>query len=749
MIRPRLLLLIFLCFTWLTYAPSDAKAQDSPPSPIFPLPALEPITAENAARLQELAVIGRGTLASADLSPDGNLLAVGTTAGVWFYDFNDLSAEPVYLYTGVGFNSDVQFDVTGQYLQVVTYWPDVGGSTSMLWRLEDDVSQSERIGEGHLAGNGRYLRMADDTLTDTRSQEHFSLDFTRAADFEDDNFAPSLWVFAVSPDNRLLAVTESHEHYAVTAQMRVFDLDSQRLLTHIELERQDADVSFSSMVFSADGTSLISTVVETLPDYSARTTIYRWPVAALLQGEPLTLEDGVALWQTTDQSVVSLSAIDDRLLIETRTQEYERMTEVISLPDGTLQAQIAEVIVLVDAADGDLYLLEAESREAWRVRHHATDEIIGMLTDFSHYPQSFQLSPDQSQALKIASWSERRDEMDIRNVSIQLWEMQGLHILKTLHFTNPGFLQTRFLPDGRAVLMTLRRDDEQQENYFEIIDIVTEEVIYTFPEAIPDYPYVSLNENATLLLIAAGDQRWLYDISRLDSPQLLALPAPELDEISTYLSPDGHYLIQVERRGSSRFLVVWDVKAEQEVARINNRRIEASGSSPAVYWIPDAREGELLVLCERMVGTNDHLLSLWRFDKILSDPYVTPAMMVGPNWCQFSVSDHTLIVPTYGQGIGLWNILSRDRWFPGTFGDNEKTYWRLAKTSPDGSVLFGINYIGPMTVWSLNDAEAIATFDFVPWPVIDLLFMDEGRLLVMPGSDGTIRLWGVPVEDER
>ena len=58
-----------------------------------------PITVENAAGVNELAVLGRGTGLSLDWSPEGSLLAVATTIGVWLYDGTDLAAEPVLLPT--------------------------------------------------------------------------------------------------------------------------------------------------------------------------------------------------------------------------------------------------------------------------------------------------------------------------------------------------------------------------------------------------------------------------------------------------------------------------------------------------------------------------------------------------------------------------------------------------------------------------------------------------------------------------
>jgi WD40 repeat protein len=169
-------LVLLLTLSGLLRLSSQTQAQS------FPLPALEPITTENAARLQELTVIGRGEFASVDLSPDGNTLAVGTTAGVWFYDFNDLSAEPTYLYTGVGFNSDVRFDITGKYLQVVTYLPDVGNGTSTLWEISEDFKQSKVLGEGKVSVDRRYLLQPDSALIDAITGQQLQFEIPKRED---------------------------------------------------------------------------------------------------------------------------------------------------------------------------------------------------------------------------------------------------------------------------------------------------------------------------------------------------------------------------------------------------------------------------------------------------------------------------------------------------------------------------------------------------------------------------------------
>ncbi|MEQ8672081.1 MAG: WD40 repeat domain-containing protein [Aggregatilineales bacterium] len=52
------------------------------------VPQLEPITLENADSLTEVALLGRGTANALDWHPDGDVLAVGSSTGVWLLDEN-------------------------------------------------------------------------------------------------------------------------------------------------------------------------------------------------------------------------------------------------------------------------------------------------------------------------------------------------------------------------------------------------------------------------------------------------------------------------------------------------------------------------------------------------------------------------------------------------------------------------------------------------------------------------------------
>lgn len=736
MIRPRLLLLIFLCFTWLTYAPSDAKAQDSPPSPIFPLPALEPITAENAARLQELAVIGRGTLASADLSPDGNLLAVGTTAGVWFYDFNDLSAEPVYLYTGVGFNSDVQFDVTGQYLQVVTYLPDVGNGSSMLWQLSEDLSQSKSLGEGRIIADKKYLSKPDGSLinTITGEQLHFKIPQSNDAN------APISFVvhIAINPQADLIAMVKLNSLTGYGKELELFDLDSGQLLSTLALTEESSLAQLGRLAFTPDGHFLFGHVFDSIGK-SALNTIYMWSISDLLNNKLYLLQDSKIIWQEKDRSIVRMQSFTDMLLIETSTRERLRSTEIVSIPDGVVQKRIDNSIVLVHPRSHDLISFDSPFIDQWRIRNETTDEILGNLTNFGAEITDFRLNMPETQALVITQWS----DTERTYTSSNLFDTRTWGALSPAQDLLPFYAMARFQPNGRGIEVVF--DGEQTgDKRLEIRDVNTRQSLYTFPDPFAQFPKISVSEDGALLFVSTEYQYWLYDISQPEAPQLLALPYQTLGEATFHLSPDGNYLAKIERNGKSRFLRVWDTTTSQEVAQLNNRRFQTGAGGSGVDWVSN---GEILVLCEKLADDNDRMLSFWQFDQLLVDPYITPIMSVAPNLCLFDMgSTDQIAIPTYGDGLSIWDIKQQRHII--TVGDTENQWWRMAKFSPDGSIVFGIEYFGKMTAWSL-DGAAIATFNFVPWPVIDLLFMDEGRLLVMPGSDGTIRLWGVPVEDER
>ena len=79
------------------------------------------ITPENINQVEEIAVLGRGNAYETVFSPDGTILAVASSIGIWLYDFHDLEAEPRFLeghtddVISIDFSPDGWFIASGAY----------------------------------------------------------------------------------------------------------------------------------------------------------------------------------------------------------------------------------------------------------------------------------------------------------------------------------------------------------------------------------------------------------------------------------------------------------------------------------------------------------------------------------------------------------------------------------------------------------------------------------------------------------
>lgn len=98
--------------------PQPTPTRDWQPFQSTPLPAAsQPLWADNAAQVEELARWGRGVLYGVSWSPDGTLLAVGTTAGVYLLDAASLQEVGLLSSGGsASFPSSLTFSSDGAYL---------------------------------------------------------------------------------------------------------------------------------------------------------------------------------------------------------------------------------------------------------------------------------------------------------------------------------------------------------------------------------------------------------------------------------------------------------------------------------------------------------------------------------------------------------------------------------------------------------------------------------------------------------
>lgn len=172
-----------------------------------PLPQ-EPITPDNVDQIQQLAMWGKGRIEQLAYSPDGKILAVGTTAGVWLYNAETL-VQLRFINTGnfvgsLAFTSDNQKLVT-----------DVGASTLATWDVAtSELLNSVRMREGYqgsvVASPGpsvfsQEAMLLAATLDDRTVGLWEVANGQRLQVLRSNNGSETIKTLAISPDQSLLA----------------------------------------------------------------------------------------------------------------------------------------------------------------------------------------------------------------------------------------------------------------------------------------------------------------------------------------------------------------------------------------------------------------------------------------------------------------------------------------------------------------------------------------------------------------
>ncbi len=336
-----------------TVAAAERLARQSTPVAV----SGEALSPENADRIEALARWGRGILQAAAFSPDGRLLAVGTTVGVDLYGW-PVQGQPRNFDTGVGVYY-LAFSPDGQTLAVL-----LANWTVQIWQL--DQGTLLRTVEG-LPGQVRWLtwsqqglllagrRPADESvwLWQEGTGLLFRLPTQPETDVESLDFSPSGKVVAVKRRDGTVELRQTDDGsllrtFAVDGQVDQlrFSPDGELLAAAFDrgtvqlwrvgdgtlLNTLDQDISGSGVLFSADGQLLLSGGRSALglwsvPDGLLKQTIelpfgvfwHLQPIAFSPDGKAAAVTDPdhgqVHLWQTiTGQPLPSLAGYSDSVL---------------------------------------------------------------------------------------------------------------------------------------------------------------------------------------------------------------------------------------------------------------------------------------------------------------------------------------------------------------------------------------------------------------------------------------------------
>lgn len=464
----------------------------------MPLPH-EPITPDNVDRIQTLAMWGKGAIKQLAHSPDGKMLAVGTTAGVWLYDADTLT-ELRFINTG---NFVLSMAFTEDSRQLVT---DVGASTIIIW----DVATGEKLDS---------VRVRDGFLSSgagSNPQSVFSNGATLLAATLDD-YTVSLWeaaggkrlqtvrsdistkTLAISPDGNLLAIGGYSE-------IKVWDVGAGTLLYSLPAFER----STYSLAFSPDSKVLVAGGNEgKIWLWNAQTGA---SINILEGGSPASLIGPLAF--SSDNALLAA------VVYEPSSASTSSSTQIWRMADGTLLHTLKEArggISLIFSPDNRMLVSGASNGivRRWNTQTGAlVDELTGFDTNqgqAAQAPPLLAFLPDGNAFISNPS-----------NYQIELWDLKRGQMLKTLTGHESLITNMVLSVDGHTLVSA-----ELWTNTVRIWNPTTGQKLGTY-EVYIDTGYskeLAISPNGQLIALGDARANWrtVYDSTDLDNP-LYKLP---------------------------------------------------------------------------------------------------------------------------------------------------------------------------------------------------------------------------------
>lgn len=258
-----------------------------------PIPILAPTTAENVHQIEEIARFGKGPINDMALAPNGELIAVASEIGVYFYDARSFE--------------EVLFSESEFAPWRIAFSPD-----------SEVVAVSSRF-------NTMQLRRVTDGLVLADFEAHTA-----------DTIATSI---SFSPDGSLLAAGLSD--YTI----HIWDVESGRIVNVLELDKSEFT---ADLVFSPIGTILATaSISRQLDDVSSTIRLWQVPTGELLNtldgysGETLSLAyspDGNVLAAGLKSGTTNMLRISDGELLSTLDGHDGGVNSLAFSKDGNLLA---------------------------------------------------------------------------------------------------------------------------------------------------------------------------------------------------------------------------------------------------------------------------------------------------------------------------------------------------------------------------------------------------------------------------
>ena len=647
-----------------------------------PMPG-EAISAENAGRVQQLARWGKGEITTAAWSPDGQFLAVGTTAGVYLQRW-DPWKEVRYLEArsrvwGIAFSPDGQTLAAALFDGSVAVWRTTDGA--LLRTVEGPISPYVQVA---LSPEGNLLVAGVDVQNQRKVQLwRDGKEVVLQAPAGGPEYAAS--AVALSRDGRLLAAgrDDGQVHLWQTADGTLAGTLSVGEAASVTCLAFSPEGNVLAAASSEGGVNLWQAREGTLLRTLRHTgTVDRMAVSA---GGQLLVVDGsgvVQAWDVPGEAV--LKSWWDAGLWETALSPDGRLLALRDQADGkvrlwrvtdrtplhTLEGYGAGVAKVAFSPDGQILVANGYDGTAWVWQVGGGKPIQALSPPGYGYPGGLGLafSPD-GQTLALGGAENRVLLWHVADWKLTRTLVRARSISATFYTTSPA-CSVAYSSDGQIVAAGL---EGQALALWRVADGA---LLRVLGEGLPAVPQKLLIWRLELLATAPELRLGIASFALLRLP-----PYPEWCSVA--FSPDGEVLAAGSWGGTVH---VWRVVDGALLRTLGGEMGWASG----IAFSPD---GEVLA-----VALSDGTVRLWR------------------------TTDWTPL-----------HTLEGDRQFAA----------RDVAFSPDGLLLAAAWSDGTVRFWRVADGACVRVLEGHPSGATSVDFSPDGTLLASGGADGAIRLWGV------